>query len=360
MRMMVCSVRQCRRVLLLAVCAAAVVMLMLFPQAAATGVKRGLAVCGQLLIPSLFPFMVLSGFLIRAGIAATVGRHLHPLTAKLLGLSGNASTALVISLLGGYPAGAAAVAGLCEDDHITVDEAKRLLCCCVNAGPAFVIGGIGAGMLGSAKAGVLLLAAHWAATLCVALVGRRQQAVIAASPAPAVNIGVAVTNSVNDACRSLIAMCGFVLCTSTVISLTDVLGGAFTAASGLRCALACLLEVSNGCMEIAAFGKAVPFLMGATLGFAGLSVFGQVAAVTANRPLITVAFWRARLLHALLGGCFSALLFRLCDPYSGAVPTAVVLSAVTKQTDTVSAAALLSIFLMCVIFLVTARRPTME
>ena len=325
-------------------------LLLCYPAAAAAGVNRGLAVCSQLLIPSLFPFMVLTGFVIRSGMAYDIGECLSGVTGRLLGMSGCASVALAVSMVGGYPAGASAVTQLYTGGCIDKAQARRLLCCCVNAGPAFIIGGVGVGLFGSAKAGLLLLAAHWLSSLLVTLCQRRTTVPAVSRPVKS-DLAVAVNDSVHAACRSLIAMSGFVLLACTAVSVTDAVATASFAHSAWRTALTCLLEVSTGCMEAASSGAFAPLIIGAALGFGGLSVSGQIAAVTADHGLMTAAFFKARLLHALSGGCTSYVLFRLFDPAIGSVEAMAALSAVTQSSDTVAAAGLLSMMLMCVLFL---------
>lgn len=324
--------------------------LLCYPAAAAAGVNRGLAVCTQLLIPSLFPFMVLTGFVIRSGIAYDIGNYLSGVTGRLFGLSGCAAVALAVSLVGGYPAGASAVTQLYDNGSIDKAQARRLLCCCVNAGPAFIIGGVGVGVFGSAKAGMLLLIAHWLSSLLVTLCQRRTVAPTAPPPVNS-DLAAAVSDSVHAACRSLIAMSGFVLLACTAVSLTDAIATASFAHSAWRTALTCLLEVSTGCVEAASSGAAAPLIIGAALGFGGLSVCGQIAALTADKGLMTAAFFKARLLHALAGGCLSYILFRLFDPALGSVAAAATLSSVTHSDNTVAAAGLLSMMMMCVLFL---------
>ncbi len=350
MRVMVWSARRCRKAALLAAVVVFGILLLRFPAAAATGVKRGLGICGQLLIPSLFPFMVLSGFVIRGGIAQDIGRYLAGVMEKLFGFSGCAAVAVLISMVGGYPAGSTAVTQLYDSGAVDKKQAQRLLCCCVNAGPAFIIGGIGAGMLGSAKAGLLLLVAHWTASV-ILMCGKRQHVTpVSTTPTP-VSLGTAVNESIHTACHSLIAMGGFVLAACTVVSLTDAMGGAAFGASPIRIVFTCLLEVSTGCMEAATTGVLMPFIVGAALGFGGLSVHGQIAAVTAERGLMTKAFFACRLLHALLGGCLSFLLFHVVDPELGTVEAMTALSSVTGGNDAVSAIGLLTMMLLCVLFL---------
>ncbi len=344
-----------KRWLLLIGCIVAAVLLLMFPQAVQTGVRRGLAICGNILIPSLFPFLVLSGFWIRSGLASGVGRRMTPLMRHLFGFSGSAAAAMVIALIGGYPAGANAVAQLCEQGELEQAEAKRLLRCCVCAGPAFIIGGIGVGMLGSVEAGVRLLVAHWLAFLLVALTERSHSTPCKVRGTVAESVGAAVAQSVHGAAQSLLSMCGFVLLASGILSLADALGG-MSLPPVWRCIFACVAEVSTGCVEAAEMGRTMPFFLGAALGFGGLSVHGQIAARTATLGLMGRGFFRTRLLHALFGGCLSVLAFWKWMPTG--VPSLVALSAYAPENSAVGMSGLAAMMVMCALFLYTLPRHT--
>ena len=56
MRVFIGSLKNGKRLITALIAVAAGVVLLAFPQAAANGVTRGLAVCTEQLIPSLFPF----------------------------------------------------------------------------------------------------------------------------------------------------------------------------------------------------------------------------------------------------------------------------------------------------------------
>ncbi len=138
---------------------------LLRPAAAARGVLRGLALCHEAVVPALFPFLVLSRLLLESPAAQWVGLLLRPYT-RLLGVPGNkAPAALLCGLLGGFACGARAVDGLYRAGEIGRSEAERLLVCAIGSGPGFVIGCVGAQLLGRAGAGWLLLAAQVAASL---------------------------------------------------------------------------------------------------------------------------------------------------------------------------------------------------
>jgi len=79
--------------LLLAGIVAAAAALLHWPQAVSGGVSRGLSICSTVIIPSLFPFLVLAGFLVRSGVGAALGRRLERPVRFLFGLPGCCASA---------------------------------------------------------------------------------------------------------------------------------------------------------------------------------------------------------------------------------------------------------------------------
>ena len=86
-------------------------VLIALPQTAAEGVRSGLTLCGQVILPSLFPFFVCSNLFVLLGFSARVSARFGGLAARLLRLPPNAGSAFVIGMTGGYPAGAQAEIG---------------------------------------------------------------------------------------------------------------------------------------------------------------------------------------------------------------------------------------------------------
>ncbi|MEI3517742.1 MAG: hypothetical protein V8R50_10820 [Clostridia bacterium] len=68
---------------------------------------------------------------------------------------------VLMSVLSGYPMGAKIVGDLRRSSEISVGEAKRLMSFCSTSGPAFLIGAVGTGMLGSGFLGGIIAAAHY-------------------------------------------------------------------------------------------------------------------------------------------------------------------------------------------------------
>ena len=280
------------------------------PQAVASGISRGLSVCGSVLIPSVFPFLVLGGLLIRSGVAGAVGRRLEWLTRTVFGLPGCTAAGVLMSLIGGYPAGSTAAGELLRGGQISRGEARRMLRFCVNSGPGFAISAVGAGLMGNAGFGVMIYAAGAAASLLLGVVGvprgarRRDRRVTVL--APRLPFTSALVESVTGACETMVYMCGFVLLFGAVISLI----GTLTDNRVLSAFLACILEVSGGCAAASSLGSAAPLLIGFAVGFGGLSVHCQIAASLRGLDVLDGTFMLSRLAHGSLTAVFTVLLLR--------------------------------------------------
>ncbi len=338
---------------------AAAVLLLRFPAAVATGVSRGLAVCGEVIIPSLFPFLVLSGIFIHSGTAAMVGRKWERAARRVFHLSGNGAAVLLIGAVGGYPAGAAAVRDLWDRREIDESEASRLLLCCVGGGPAFIIGTVGARLLGSAYKGVLLYAAHVLAMLLIAFFTRRRGEPTKQKVPPPQKVAFSAIFSlaVERAVTSILGISGFVLLFSAVLTLSDAVGvtnvmlSTFTSPAIPAAIYAAFWEVSCGCVELAACrfsGVGVAFLLGAALGWGGLSVAMQIRGMFSEPALPWGSYYVGRCAHALVGGFLSAGLFAVM-PMTSNVTTAVApLYTVTAvHPFSVSAAASAALLVLC-------------
>ena len=150
----------------------ATLALMLYPQPSMEAAKSGLALCYNVIIPSLFPFFVLSSLVVELGLAGYLGRLLEGLMRPLFHVSGACASAFALGFIGGYPVGAKTAISLYENGMCTKTEAERLLAFCNNSGPAFILGVVGAGVFASSRVGVLLYLAHAAASICIGILFR--------------------------------------------------------------------------------------------------------------------------------------------------------------------------------------------
>lgn len=131
-------------------------VLLLYDPAYASGVfYSGLRSLVKVL-PSVFPFLVLSGLLFKSGLAMLVGERAGGAFSRLFRLPPAAFGAAAAGLICGFPVGARCTADLYLSGECGKRDAERLAAFCNFASPAFLLGTVGAGVLGSVRAGLAL------------------------------------------------------------------------------------------------------------------------------------------------------------------------------------------------------------
>lgn len=264
-------------------------------ETAAQAVREGLALCGGSVIPALFPFLVVSRLFVATGSAAALGQLLAPLTRRMLGVSGPGGTAVLLGLLGGYPVGAQTAGELARTGAVSQQEGQRLLLFCNNCGPAFILGVAGLGCFGSLRAGGLLWAVHMLAALGIALVLPRRPLPPGRDAAgvrpPA--FAAAFVRSVRDAAGAMVQICGFVVFFLAALRLTARLTGlSHPLLSGA-------VELTQGILALPATPTGFVWAA-ALLGWGGLSVHGQSAAVLSGTDLPLGPYLAAKAAQAAL------------------------------------------------------------
>lgn len=315
--------------------------LVLWPGESMSAMKDGLKLCGNVILPSLFPFFVLSSLVVELGMSRYLGRLLEPVMAPLFRVNGACAAALALGFVGGYPVGARTAIELYQNGQCSRTEAERLLAFCNNCGPAFILGVVGTGVFGSGKAGLMLYLAHILASLAVGLIFRfykpshRPQTYRTGGPQfQSASFPVAFTHSITGAMSSALNICAFVLFFTVFLRLLSYAGVLGTLARGLaalfsplglnelwaRRLLTGLLEVSSGVSSLTDGALTGRLSMAAfMLGWAGVSVHCQVLAFLGDSGLSMRTYVVGKLLHGVLSSVLAAALcarFPLSGPVS--------------------------------------------
>lgn len=305
-----------------------------WPKEISGAVREGLALCYNVIIPSLFPFFILASLTISLGLAGYLGRLLSPVMGPLFRLSGPCAVPLALGFIGGYPVGARAALTLYESGQCGKTECERLLAFCNNSGPAFILGVVGAGVFGDSRVGLLLCLIHAASSFCVGLCFRfykagekpgRERPL--AAPIAARRFTAVFTRAVQDAVPSTLHICAFVVTFSVLLRLC-VLSGFLPVLSGLlgrllgglglteewaRRLLTGLLELSSGVWSLAEDGsfRGRVAMCAFLLGWAGVSVHCQVLSFLGESGLSTRTYFLGKLLHGVFSAALTAFFFRL-------------------------------------------------
>ena len=116
-----------------------IVLMLRHPALSLEYASTGLNLWLTKMVPTLLPFMILSGIVIRMDLTENFVRLLHPLLHRLYGTSKNGSYTIIMGFLCGFPMGARIVGELYESGRLSREESAKLLYFCNNIGPIYFL-----------------------------------------------------------------------------------------------------------------------------------------------------------------------------------------------------------------------------
>jgi len=196
-------------------------------------------------------------------------------------------------------------AELVRRGELSPAEGARLLTFCNNAGPAFAIGVAGVSVFGSARTGAWLYLLHCAAALLTGLLFCRRPLPVTAMPKRPVPPRAGLTGqflrAVEGAVSAMARVCGFVVFFLVLLRLAEGLIGPLPPLA------AGVLELTNGILRLTPDRRGF-VTAAALLGWGGLSVHCQTAAVTAGSGISLRLYVPAKAVQAALSAGLAALL----------------------------------------------------
>ena len=292
------------------------------------GVSSGIRLCGSVIIPSLFPVLCLTSFLTFSGVLEAFSIRLDSISQKCFHLSGYFIPIFLISMVSGYPVGAAVANSVFENNRISVKELNKIALVSCSAGPGFVLLAVGVNIFNSFEIGEILFFSNLIACVFTAFFVTRfykktkEKARFCCS---SIVISDIVVFSVSSATSAIISICAFTIIFSAIVNVLTLFCKnkvAFLASVGI-------LEVTNGVFEAANAKVALPFVC-AIIGFGGLSVIFQISALLkCNRPPI-IKIIATRAFCAILSFVFCLL---GCKIFNVSTPVVKQLNVALKTTS---------------------------
>lgn len=246
------------------------ILMVVFPTVALYSARKGISLWLTNVLPALLPFFICANFLHNIGVIRILKSGVFP---------------FAMSVLSGYPMGAKIVGDLRRGGEISLNEAKRLMSFCSTSGPAFMVGAVGAGMLGSGLLGGIIAASHYIGAMVNGLIytriyGRDSIGALMCPAPQNISMQEAFTDSILSAFKSLGIVLAYIV---LFMFITDVfhMCGVFSVLPGaeLRALLKGFMEMTVGCGAVAecvaASEQVKCVLCAAILSWGGLSVMGQ-------------------------------------------------------------------------------------
>ena len=311
-----------------------ILLTVLKPEICKIGAVSGILLCGRVIIPSIFPFTVCILFIMKLTESNLSGE----LTFK------ERILIVLFSLIGGYPIGAKLLDNAVKQKKISEKSARRMLNFCVNAGPAFIIGAVGNGIIGSKILGFILFISHISSSLILALFLREKkikQPFKTQKNTARQSISDSFVSSVAESSSATLSICSFIILFSVIASYTDY----FSQSIPLIKYISPFLEVTNAVSKTGNI-----YFISFLLGFSGICIWCQILSLGKSIKIRLLKFSIFRIIHGLLSSFITWLLikiFRITVPcFSNSVGFS---SKLYYSTPALS----ISLFILTVIFIIT-------
>ena len=276
------------------------ILFVAFPQAVKSGISTGLEKGLAILMPSLFPYMVVSQIFLKTGGASYLSRFI-----KVGRLSKKSVGILAPSLFCGYPTGARLSSLAYNNREISKKELFILFSFGNVPGFGFTVSYLGGVLLGSFSTGILIYASYLLASLILCtFFSRNLSELPCESPSfeKAISFPNAITESVTESALSMVSLICFICFFSSLICLSSSL----PISPKLLACCSAFLEITSGLDQLLLYGN-LPMVLFFT-GFSGLCVLFQSLSFHKENAVNLLMLMASRCLYGIVAVlCFLLL-----------------------------------------------------
>ena len=175
-------------------------------------------VCINVIIPSMFIFMVISTYILSSGLYKVIFSPLYYILKKILKLDRELFSVFLLSLIGGYPIGIKLLNELISQNknYSAIAEKSSGFLYCIS--PSFAITMLGLGLYGSVEAGMIIylsnvISCFLTAVLCSRIYDLKltdKNAITAAYGG--------ITDAINSSSKTLLKICSIIVFFNSIIT----------------------------------------------------------------------------------------------------------------------------------------------
>lgn len=300
-----------------------------------------LRLCAFGILPTLFPFLVISELLIKSGGGEWLGARLTSPTRRIFGLPGECGTVILLGALCGAPIGATAAVSLYDRGVIDKRDAERLLPLCTYPSAAFTVGSIGGSMFGSTSIGLFIHISVLTAGAIIGIGAAVRKRMISRRSASSPKVGVfphsesqdlrndkksarqaggcgmdIIPAAIGSAAESSMRICAVILFFSCILGCVDNILSSLDISPIAAAAVFSFFELTFGasaCTEFCNLHTGA-VLTAAASAWMGLSIHLQVSAIVSSARLPRPRLYRylaAKAIGAPLAAAFMHILCKI-------------------------------------------------
>ena len=267
------------------------------------------------IIPSLFPFFVISDILNSYNAINYIPNFIKRIFKRLFNISNNALFIFFISMLSGFPSNARNIKNLYIDNKISKEEAEHLLLFTHFSNPIFILGTLVIIFFDNKDLGILILISHYLPNFIIAIFFRKLNL-----PKDNYNInnnnvnsfGKVFSKAIKNSTDSILMIAGTL---SVFLIVSTIIINFFNFNSINSLLIKSILEITSGLKEIStiSFSNSTLIIMSSCiLSFGGLSVHMQVMNELNETDINYKNFFIGRIFQTFLSLIVSYIICLFC------------------------------------------------
>ena len=278
-------------------------------------VMESLNIWVKAIIPSLFPFFVISDLLITYNFIDYIPNKIKKYICRLLNISDSALSILILSMVSGFPSNGRNTHNLYNKGKISKEEASYILMYTHFSSPVFILTTCSLIYLRSEKLGIILLLSHYLSNIIIGILFRNIN-----NPSldnftikehKSQNFTINLIKSIRSSIDSLLLILGiltvFLIISSLIINIIH--SNLYTSAI-----IRSILEMTLGLKYIASLNISMihkVILFSAILSFGGLSVHMQVMAQIVEDKISCKYYLIGRVFQVLFSIVLSFIFYKI-------------------------------------------------
>ena len=265
--------------------------------------KQSIENCLYIIIPALFPFMILSNFIMNTKVNKIIFLPFYPITKYIFRIDPKLSYVIILSMIGGYPIGAKLIRNLIDNKTISLKTANRMICFCYHSGPSFLIGALSIPIFGNIYIGLIIFLSHTIASFIIGFLISLFKKIeyIKQENIKELSFSEGFVSSVHTSIKTISITCGFIITFAIIISIlnnSDIINFLIPI-DWIKNLFTSFLEVSFGINNLFINKLFIPILVFLT-SIGGICLLFQIYAIFINSLISLKLFFITRLFHGIL------------------------------------------------------------
>lgn len=258
-----------------------IVNMIIFPKLYIEQTLSGISAWAFNVLPSVLPFIFFTKVLTSLKVTEKMSKAFKKPCKLLFNTPPSSAYVFLTSIISGYPVGAKMTADLYQSGQISKNDAYRMTSFCSTSGPMFIVGAVGAMMLGNAFLGYIILSAHILGAVINGIIYRNIKIKeVETSSENSVSSKTDLSSIVLDSALSIISVGTIIAIFFVVITSLAPIFNLLPAP--IAAILEGLIEITRGCLDIST--SLAPFW--ATVASTFIISFGGISTILQSLTML--------------------------------------------------------------------------